>query len=465
MGTKRLDFLIVGAGPAGLGAAYRLHRLGSESWLVVEGQDGPGGLSRSWRDEAGFTWDLGGHIVFSKQQAFNRMLEEVLPGGLLRHERRAYVRLGGRDVPYPLQNNLHRLPDGLREECLRGLEEAAAGAAAAGAARPADFAGWAEQSFGPGVVRHFLKPYNRKLWRCELEELSADWVGERVARPDPAKVLAEARAGRDDVGWGPNSAFLFPRAGGTGAIWSALAGSLPSGRVRFGAAVAGIDLAGRTCRLASGEELAYENLVATLPLDELAAMTGDRGLISAASALRRNCVDVFGLGLAGRPPAELAGKCWMYFPEERPPYYRVTVFSHYSPANVPDPDSTWSLMAEVSSAPGRPAPEPAWLGIRVVDSLKAERLMPADARVLSQWHRRAEHAYPLPTVARNAALAAIVPPLEDRGVWPRGRFGAWRYEAGNMDHCFMQGVEVVGRICRGEPETVLPPSNAGAAER
>ena len=99
MGTKRLDFLIVGAGPAGLGAAYRLHRLGSESWLVVEGQDGPGGLSRSWRDEAGFTWDLGGHIVFSKQQAFNRMLEEVLPGGLLRHERRAYVRLGGRDVP------------------------------------------------------------------------------------------------------------------------------------------------------------------------------------------------------------------------------------------------------------------------------------------------------------------------------------------------------------------------------
>jgi hypothetical protein len=59
-------------------------------------------------------------------------------------------------------------------------------------------------------------------------------------------------------------------------------------------------------------------------------------------------------------------------------------------------------------------------------------------------------------LGRDAALGEIVPALEARGVWPRGRFGAWRYEVGNMDHCFVQGLEVVDRILSGKAETVLP---------
>jgi len=57
---------------------------------------------------------------------------------------------------------------------------------------------------------------------------------------------------------------------------------------------------------------------------------------------------------------------------------------------------------------------------------------------------------------RDSALAAILPRFEGINIWSRGRFGAWKYEVGNMDHSIMQGVEVVNRILRGEPESTLP---------
>ena len=65
--------LIVGAGPAGLGAAHRLHELGHTDWCLYEKRDSAGGLSASVVDEAGFTWDLGGHVLFSHYEYFDAL--------------------------------------------------------------------------------------------------------------------------------------------------------------------------------------------------------------------------------------------------------------------------------------------------------------------------------------------------------------------------------------------------------
>jgi len=133
----------------------------------------------------------------------------------------------------------------------------------------------------------------------------------------------------------------------------------------------------------------------------------------------------------------------MYFPEERSPYYRVTVFSNYSPANAPD--RCWSLMAEVCETPHRPV-EAETLPRRVVDALVADGLVSAGTPVVSLWHRREEHGYPTPFRGRDAVLSRIRPELEGRRVFSRGRFGAWTYEVSNQDHSFMQGVEVADRL-------------------
>ena len=83
--------LILGAGPTGLGAAYRLRELGYENWAIYEKQNHIGGLSASFRDENGFTWDIGGHIIFSVMDRFNSLVAKLLDENTVSHVRESWV--------------------------------------------------------------------------------------------------------------------------------------------------------------------------------------------------------------------------------------------------------------------------------------------------------------------------------------------------------------------------------------
>lgn len=76
-------------------------------------------------------------------------------------------------------------------------------------------------------------------------------------------------------------------------------------------------------------------------------------------------------------------------------------------------------------------------------------------QVVSSYLIDIPYSYPVPTLSRDKALHAIQPFLEGKGIFSRGRFGAWKYEVGNMDHSFMQGVEVVERMLLQRNETTL----------
>jgi hypothetical protein len=160
------------------------------------------------------------------------------------------------------------------------------------------------------------------------------------------------------------------------------------------------------------------------------------------------------VGLAGSVPERLATKCWVYFPEPHLPFYRVTVFSNYSPHNVAHPGRQWSLMAEVSESADKPV-DPDRLVPQTIDALRAAQLLGPQTVIESVWHRRIERGYPTPTRERDAALEQMEPVLGAQNILSRGRLGAWKYEVGNMDHSFMQGVEAVDHILFGTPETTL----------
>jgi hypothetical protein len=155
----------------------------------------------------------------------------------------------------------------------------------------------------------------------------------------------------------------------------------------------------------------------------------------------------------------------MYFPESDCPFYRVTVFSNYSPNNVPDSTRCWSLMAEVSESSFRPVSAES-LVRDVIEAMKSTRLIRSDGEILSGWHRRIERGYPVPTINRDEHVHSLLPCLEKRSIYSRGRFGAWKYEVGNQDHTCMQGVELVDRLLLGTPElTVSDPARANAGVR
>jgi hypothetical protein len=146
----------------------------------------------------------------------------------------------------------------------------------------------------------------------------------------------------------------------------------------------------------------------------------------------------------------LKTKCWIYFPEDGVPFYRATVFSNYSPNNVPTTTPHWSLMAEVSESSGKPVDVNTVMA-DVVDGLLSCGFIDRQ-NIVSTWHRRLEHGYPTPWLGRDAVLDPIHDALRAASILSRGRFGAWKYEVSNQDHSFMQGVEAADHVLTGSHE-------------
>ena len=181
--------VIVGAGPCGLGLRARARTARALRLDDLRANTSARAATRRRSSMLrGFTWDLGGHVVFSHFGEFDALLDEAMGDDVYEHERSSYVRFGGRWVPYPFQNNLRYLEPDVVYECLLGLIEAD------GTAQALDFATWMSSTFGDGITRHFMRPYNEKVWATPPEEMSADWIAERVSVVDYRRALANVRA-------------------------------------------------------------------------------------------------------------------------------------------------------------------------------------------------------------------------------------------------------------------------------
>jgi UDP-galactopyranose mutase len=295
-----------------------------------------------------------------------------------------------------------------------------------------------------------MRPYNFKVWATPAELMGFDWIGERVSVVDLEAVVRHVVYDEAPAPWGPNDVFRYPLRGGTGKLCTRIAEPLLD-RIEFGSVVTSVDLESRKVRTDDGRSFEYDRLLSTCPLNHLVARAE-----SAPDAVRRAAGDltwsgshIVGVGL-DRPAAST--KNWIYFPEPDVPFYRVTYLSNYSPYMTPARDQTLFL-AETSRSPYRQS-DAATIVDDVIDGLVRTGLMTDDDRdlVLTGWRCSPDMSYPVPAIGRDAALDVIQPWLQTHDVWSRGRFGAWLYEIGNMDHSFMQGVEWVDHVLAGEPE-------------
>lgn len=136
----------------------------------------------------------------------------------------------------------------------------------------------------------------------------------------------------------------------------------------------------------------------------------------------------------------------------------MTVFSNYSPYNVPDLADTWSLMTETSESQCKPVDHGS-LVKETIEGLRNTKLINGVDQIVPTWTHHAKHGYPTPGLHRDNALNQILPALEAESIYSRGRFGAWKYEVSNQDHSFMQGLEVVERLLHGRQEITFGDPN------
>ena len=147
-------------------------------------------------------------------------------------------------------------------------------------------------------------------------------------------------------------------------------------------------------------------------------------------------------------------RCWLYFPTRPCRSTGSTNFARYAAANVPGGDTAryCSFLTETAysrhrqvepeAARGAGAPRAGAVGLR-------RRRPPT---VVSTHLVDIDYAYPVPTLTRDAALRTIQPWLRGHDILSRGRFGAWRYEIGNMDHAVKMGIDAARLVAEGRPE-------------
>jgi protoporphyrinogen oxidase len=454
--TSEPRIVIIGAGPTGLGAGYRLQELGYDDWVILEGADYVGGLATSFTDDKGFTYDIGGHVMFSHYPYYDDLVDKLMGGDYTELQREAWVWMEDRFIPYPFQNNIRALDRQTVFDCVNGLIKAQQ------EHRPYEnFKEWVDAVFGSGIAEHFMIPYNFKVWATPAELMNFVWIGERVSVVNVENILRNVLLEEDQVSWGPNNTFKYPLRGGTGFLYEGLR-TFVEDHLELETPVVSVDPVAKRVTTRDGRTWPYDVLLSTMPLNKLiGAMDGvPDGVRDAAGDLVWSGSHIVGVGLDR--PAD-STKNWIYFPEPDVPFYRITYLSNYSPYITPEPDQTLFL-TETSRSGYKPEAADTIVE-RVIDGLVATRLMTEADRdlIVTTWLCSPEMTYPVPSVKRDSALGTIQPWLRSQAIWSRGRFGAWLYEIGNMDHSAMQGVEFVNHVLAGEPETVWIPRGEGEA--
>lgn len=404
----------------------------------------PGGLCRSKTVE-GFTYDVaGGHILYSKDERAMRWMKDCAGGeqAFVRRDRHTRIRYGERWVNYPFENGLGDLPPQANFECLKGYVEAWHARALDRSRAPADFASWIRWRFGEGIARHFMDPYNGKVWKRDLAHLTSDWVAGRV--PDaPVDDVLRASVGIRTEGYTHQSIFYYPKKGGFQAITDGIASAvLP--RIRLGSP-AGDLVKSKSGWRVNGEE--FDLVVSTLSLTDLPRIARDMpgDVARAMEMLEYNGLVCILLALDRREHPDFS---WIYLPHaSQGPANRITYMSNYAEDNAP-PGKT-SFLCEITVAGGHPFPgreleDETIQGLVQAGILRRDEVLFHDRSEVRQAYIVFDHGY----AARRAAALGW---MEEVGLVPLGRFGRFEYD--NSDQCVIKAralaAVILERVERG----------------
>ena len=329
-----MDIGILGGGLTGI-ALQRFLRHPSE---ILEAESTPGGLCRTfWKD--GFGYDIGGHILFSKNEHVNEFVDAQLGENINRCRRANWVLFKDRYVKYPFENDLAALDKQDCYECLIGF-------LTGNYPKPQNFEQWMYYTFGAGLTEKYLLPYNEKIWKTEASRMGVEWV-ERIPKP-PIEDVVKSALGISTEGYTHQLYFRYPLRGGIESFLDAL--KTPNAKITCNTRVQSIRKAGRGWQVAdSGETRDFEHVVITFPIHDAVRCFADvpEDVRRAVADLHHNVIRVAMIAVNNE---SLMDRSAIYIPDPAVLPHRVCYMGFFSP-NMVRP-GTSSLIAEVTSTPG-----------------------------------------------------------------------------------------------------------------
>jgi protoporphyrinogen oxidase len=459
------DVFVIGAGPAGLTAAYLLSKHAVPTTVIERDPHYVGGISRT-ASYNNFLFDIGGHRFFSKSQEVMDLWKEILPEGFIERPRLSRIYYNGTYFSYPLKafealNNLGYMESAL---CVLSYLQAQAFPHE----QPTSFHDWVANQFGERLFSIFFKTYTEKVWGMSCDEISADWAAQRIKGLDLWSAMANAL--RRSIAPGKPAgksggqvkslieSFRYPRKG-PGMLWEAAAQQVVSrgGLIDMGVQLKSLrwsEQAGLwtiTAQAADGQCKFYtaRHVISSAPIGELiAAITPVPRSRPAAERLRYR--DFLTVALVV-DKADLFADNWIYVHEPKVKVGRIQNFRSWSPEMVPhatlaclgleyfcfEGDGLWTASDEALVALGKK--ELAMIGLVREDEVK-------DGCVVRQ-----KKAYPVYDDGYKANVETVRCELAEK--YPTlhlvGRNGMHKYN--NQDHAMMTSMLTVKNILANAP--------------
>ena len=440
--------LVIGAGPAGLTAAYKLSKLDVQS-TILEADIVVGGLSRTI-NYLGYRFDIGGHRFFSKVPLINELWQEMLGEEFLLRPRLSRIHYDGHFYDYPLKvtNALRGL--GIREAALVGLSYAKAGFAPS--LPEITFEQWVSNRFGQRLYEMFFKTYTEKVWGMPCNEISAEWATQRIKNLSLIEVLrsifgANGRSKDGQVITTLIEQFRYPRLG-PGMMWEHFESLLRDRGIEtiFNRRVDKIwHHQGRVecigVKSCTGEmmKLSADQIISSMPLrnliESLDPAPPDEVLEAAAGLRYRDFITV--VLIVDRE--YVFPDNWIYIHSPKIKMGRIQNYKNWSPDMVPDRSKT-SLGLEYFASEYDEMwswPDEKLIEMGIKECVQLGFIKPDE--VQDGTVVRMKKAYPVYDQARTTNVAILQNYLNGlENLQTIGRNGQHRYN--NMDHSMLTGL-------------------------
>src|SRR6476620_5131600 len=457
------DVAIIGAGPAGLTAAYQLTKAGYSVIVIEKDPVYVGGISRTV-EHNGFRFDIGGHRFFSKSREVVDLWNEILPDDFIQRPRMSRIFYDGKYYSYPLRGF----------EALRnlGIVRSAMCMASYGKTRlfprkdVKSFQDWTINQFGERLFNIFFKTYTEKVWRMSCDEISADWAAQRIKGLDLWSAMSNALRNSLPRGAAPKKggqqiktlieSFQYPRKG-PGMMWDAAAAKIKQrgGRIHMGTRLESLRWNDRLGMWTIGiitsdgqwKPFWARHVISSAPIRELVSSIRPLPACKAAAENLRYR-DFLTVALIVDKP-DLFPDNWIYIHEPSVKVGRIQNFRSWSPEMVPDSklaclgleyfcfegDGLWN--ASNADLIALAKKELAIIGLATEDEVK-------DGCVVRQ-----KKAYPVYDESYKANVETIRTELAEK--FPTlhlvGRNGMHKYN--NQDHAMMTAMLTVKNIMAG----------------
>lgn len=400
--------IILGGGLSGLSAAYH------SGFPIYEKRNRPGGTADTICKE-GFVFDLGIHVLQSKDRYFLEFLQK-LNVSLVEQDRNGWIYSNGKYSLYPFQVNTSKLPFAQRIRCVLGFLFRKQ-------AKVENYEDWIIQNFGRGFADTFFVPYAEKFWGVPPKEMTYEWTEQRVPQPKIADV-AKGMFRDLETSLGTHVQFQYPSQPGAGfaAISQALASKIEN--AYYGKKATAIDPQKKQIFF-NGDATAqsYEYLLSSIPLPELIRLFPDppTEIKTAIDQLNYNSIATVNLGIDN---PQISDKHWVHFPEKDISFFRISFPSNFCPGL--SPQGRCSIQAEVSYDRENP-PEKKGLLEQVHSDLINVGVLSQDDHIVFSDTIFQKYGYVIYDHNRKEAVNKIHDYLRALDIYPMGRYGCWEY--------------------------------------